>query len=178
MSVDKHRTQPLAQPTARYTAVILGLLLLGLVGVVIRELWSMRTDSDLESWAEPITQVIGRATYQPWMLPAGIASIVLGIILIYIAFRPRTRTHRPLASTASLWTRSVDIARMCTAASEKVPGVMRAYSVATNKRVTVNVHGDVKDPTLQSRVEAVVEPLVAELEHEPDLAIRIHRKED
>ncbi|MDU0478678.1 DUF6286 domain-containing protein [Staphylococcus chromogenes] len=169
---------PKAQPAARSLALVIAFAFLGVVIVVARELWSMRTGSQLESWLEPIFQVIGRARYQAWMFPAGIAAALVGIWLMIMAVFPRRQTHRGIISAANLWIRPMDIARHCTATAEKIPGVNRASTFATTRLVTVTVTGDPQDTDLAERVQTALSPITAALVDAPRLVVRIQSRNE
>ncbi|AKK02261.1 DUF6286 domain-containing protein [Corynebacterium epidermidicanis] len=170
--------QPKAQPAARAVALLLAVALLGVVVVVGRELWTMRTGSQLQSWLEPIFETIGTARYQPWMFPAGLFAIALGLCLIVVAFLPRRATHRQLRSSARIWVRPVDIARLCTAHAQRVPGVLRASTFATPRAINISVTGDPNDPNLPGRVEESVYPILQQLIDDPKINIRVHSRNE
>lgn len=170
------RTQPKAPPIARVYAMLTALALCGLIFVLLRELWSMRTGSQLESWLRPFFSLIGDVRYQPWMYPAGIAGVVVGILFVLGAMWPRRKTHWQTNSSATTWVRPVDVARMCTAAAEKVPGVIRATTASTAHRTTVYVTGDPTDAELEMQVIDAVQPVVDQLDPKPAVHVRIQNR--
>lgn len=114
--------QPKASPAARTWAVILGLLLLAAGVVGVRETWLVGSGSDAQSWVQPVLNLIATKELQTWMIWAGIASIVVGLIFLFAAVKTRRTTHMQLASdTASMWMRPVDIARLSSATARRVP---------------------------------------------------------
>lgn len=179
MSVE--RCAPRAHPWARHAAVIIGLVLLIVALVCARELW-LRNSSSIhwESWVNPIVGTIGNATYQPWMLPAGFGAFLLGVFLLGVALRPRTRTHRALAPTvvatpgASTWMRPVDIARLLSATALTVPGVSNAASHVAGRTATVSVAARIPDADLSPEVETTLTALLAELGL--DVTLRVRRR--
>ncbi|SMG23194.1 hypothetical protein SAMN06295981_1269 [Corynebacterium pollutisoli] len=133
---------PRATPLARYVAIIIGLALLATAIVCGREIWLRNSTSiHWDSWVEPIIMTIGDATYQPWMLPAGAVAGVLGTLLVWVALRPRTYTHRAVRSEASLWMRPVDISRLLSATARRVPGVTTAATRLSGSTAHVSVTG-------------------------------------
>lgn len=153
--------EPRARPVAHYVALLIGVALLAVAVVCARELW-LRNDPDIswESWVDPLVLIIGSATYRPWMLPVGVLAATLGAVLMWIGVRPRTRTHRRLASSISLWTRPSDLARLISAQAHRVPGVLSARSQVTGRTVTVTVTEAGDDATLVGDIEAAVTPLL------------------
>ena len=71
--------------------------------------------------------------WQGWMLPAGIAAMVLGLVLVYTAVVPTSRTHLALGSDAGpvVWLRPTDVARMCSAHAGTVAGVHSVHTTWT-----------------------------------------------
>jgi len=153
---------PRATPLARYVAILIGLALLVVAVLCGREIWLRNSRSiDWEPWADPIFRTIGNATYQPWMLPAGVIAAVLGVLLVWSAFRPRTRTHRRVQSTAPVWMRPVDVSRMLCAAARTVPGVASAASHVSGDTAHVSVTGHRED--LAPLVDVALTPLLDSL---------------
>lgn len=169
--------EPRAQPVARHVAFLVGLVLLAVSVVCARELW-LRNDADVdwESWIDPLVLTIGSATYQPWMLPVGILAVVLGGVLMWIGVRPRTRTHRRLASSVPLWTRPSDIARLTSAQALRVPGALSARSQVSGRTATVTVTGSGEVTALAEEVEAAVSPLLEALGLPLTLRVRIEKQ--
>lgn len=164
---------PRAQPSSRIFALTLCLLMFGVAGIAARELWTKRTGTALESWLSPIFELISRAQYQPWMLPVGILAIVVGLIFMFSSLKPRRATHQALAGEPTLWVRNVDIARMCTAVAERVPGVAVASTYASPRVVTVTVTGNSGDEPLPDRVRLAVHDKLAKLAKAPTLHVRM-----
>lgn len=177
MSAD-HRA-PRADPWARHAAVLIGLILLSTAVVCGRELW-LRNSSSIrwESWVDPIMTTIGDATFRPWMLPAGVGALLLGGFLVWVAFRPRTRTHRALSpgasSGASVWMRPVDISRMLSGAALTVPGVATAAGHVAGRNVTVSITTGASDTDPSPMVTTALTSLLADLGLELNLRVR-HR---
>lgn len=168
--------QPKADPWARYVAVVTGLALLAAAVVCGRELWLRNSDSiTWDSWVDPLVMTVGNATYQTWMLPAGVGALILGLVLLWIAVRPRTRTHQRIHADAAVWMRPVDIARMLTAATRSVPGVASAHSRVTRKSTSVSftAHpGRADGEALAGEIERTLAPQLDRLGLSPTLRIR------
>ncbi|GAB3691827.1 DUF6286 domain-containing protein [Corynebacterium nasicanis] len=133
---------PRANPWARHVAILIGVALCGVAVVCGREIWLRNSTSiDWDTWVEPVTMTIGNATFQPWMLPAGAAAVLLGLFLVWVAVRPRSLTHRAVRSEASLWIRPVDISRLLSATARRVPGVATARTHLSGSTAHVTVTG-------------------------------------
>ena len=159
--------EPRATPAARWLAVLLGLALVALGVVAGREMWMRRSDgASWPSWLDPVLEMVAENRFQPWMTWASIIAVVVGLILIVVAFKPRARTHRRLASTTSLWARPVDIARLTTATAKRTPGVGSASTRVSGKTVTAEVQAnstaDGVAESIRSSIESTVGPLLVE----------------
>lgn len=143
MSTDHptHRP-PAVLPVARHAAVVIGLTLLVVALVCAREIWLRHSRSlTWESWVEPVIQTVGDATFQPWMVPAGVGALLLGCLLVWMALRPRRHRHESVPGAVPVWMRPVDIARAFTSAARTVPGVATASTHVGPRTVTVTVSG-------------------------------------
>lgn len=166
--------QPKASPAARGWAIFLGLLLLALAVVAGRETWLVATDANASSWVTPVTDLVARENLETWMIWAGVAAIVVGLIFLIVAFKPRRKTHMRLESErSSVWLRAVDVARRSSAVARQVPGVAAARTQATDKNVKITVNGDTEDPALAPRVEEAVSQALQELSSTPRVSVTV-----
>lgn len=176
--------EPKGAPIVRWWALLLSLALLALAAVFGREAWRVSTHATVDSWTQPFIDVMsadaqGSAAIAPWMLWGGAAGIVVGLLMLYAALRPRRHTHVELASDAiSGWTRQVDIARRCSATARKVPGVGAARTTAGKKGIHLIINGDIEDENLATRVREVVNEELASLAHPAPLSITVERIEE
>lgn len=183
-AVPSRGQEPKGAPIVRWWALLLSLALLALAAVFGREAWRVSTHSTVDSWTQPFIDVMsadaqGSAAIAPWMLWGGAAGIVVGLLMLYAALRPRRRTHVELASGAiSGWTRQVDIARRCSATARKVPGVGAARTTAGKKGIHLIINGDIEDENLATRVREVVNEELASLAHPAPLSVTVERIEE
>lgn len=166
--------KPAASPAARTWTVILGLACLGGSAFLGRETWAVSTGT--RSWLQPFIDVMSQDKIETWMLVSGGAAILVGLLLLVVAVKPRKSTHTQVESeVASMWLRPVDIARAASAAARRVPGVAAARSraVISKKKITVDVtvNGDTEDEGLISRVEDAVAQTLQQLDRQPQLAV-------
>lgn len=183
-AVPSRGQEPKGAPIVRWWALLLSLALLALAAGFGREAWRVSTHATVDSWTQPFIDVMsadaqGSAAIAPWMLWGGAAGIVVGLLMLYAALRPRRRTHVELASGAiSGWTRQVDIARRCSATARKVPGVGAARTTAGKKGIHLIINGDIEDENLATRVREVVNEELASLAHPAPLSVTVERIEE
>lgn len=164
---------PKASPIARGLAVLLGLLLLAVAGVMIREIWFVLPNQDRQSWITPITDFFGQNELPEWIVWVGAGAIVLGVLLLIVAFKPRRQTHSTLNSNAAVWVRPVDLARVSSATAQQLPGARSAHSKISRKKLQVIVEGDTNDSSLPQRVEEAIKTKLAFLQQQPKIEVRV-----
>ncbi|MFY2790162.1 DUF6286 domain-containing protein [Rhodococcus sp. MALMAid1271] len=135
---EKPSKKPVANPTAAVPAVLFALVLIGAGVVLGREALLDLGAIDGPDWVGPAARHLDGLTAQQWMLPAGIAAVVVGFILVFVAVRPRRRTHRALTEQ-DVWLRKDDVVAVARAAALDNVGVDSASAKASNKKVTVSV---------------------------------------
>lgn len=168
-----HGQEPKASPIARTLAVILGVLLLALAGVVTREIFVVLPNQDQQSWITPITEFFGQDELPEWIVWAGVGAIAVGVLLLIVAFKPRERTHRAIKSDAPVWMRPVDIARISSATAQQLPGARSAHSKLAGKKLKVVVEGDANDSSLAERVEQALTTKLSYLHEQPRIEVHV-----
>ncbi|KQB87370.1 DUF6286 domain-containing protein [Corynebacterium lowii] len=145
--------EPKGSPAARWVSILLGLGLIALAVVAGRELWLYYSDAATDqSLIVPLLDNLSQGSFQEWMIPASIVAIVVGLLLLLIAVKPRKRSYLPLESEVSLWARPVDIARYTTATAKRVPGVTTAFTQVRKNTVKLHATATSGDSTLEQRV--------------------------
>ena len=158
--------EPLALPAAGFTGPLVALLVLaaGVVGIrdgIVAAGWL-----DGSSWTASAADWIDGLTFQGWMIPVAIATIVVGLLLLFAALKPRRKTAVPLTADTSVYIEPAGIARVAADAARSVPGVLDARASATRKSVTVraDVTGDDRSglkKSITDQVRTALEPLAS-----------------
>jgi hypothetical protein len=161
---------PAAYPGAAIVGSIIGLLLLGVAAIGIRDHIVRFGWISGSPWSENAADWIARSTWQTWMWPAAIGLVIVGLAMLWIAVKPRRRTHVPLGDHQVMWTRRGDVARRVSASLLAVAGVEHATTVVGRRtaRITVTTTGDVDVATLTTPAEKAV----AALKHPPKIKVR------
>ncbi|GAA1598318.1 hypothetical protein GCM10009742_52080 [Kribbella karoonensis] len=165
---------PVAGPAARGFGLAGGLVLiaLGAVGIaeMLRSTGLLRGQVIPQGWFGR-TMVVAPAG---WLRPAGIAAIVVGLILLVAAVKPRRRTH--LAAGELVWIRPPAAARLAADSAARVDSVTAASADAKRRRLhaTVTTFGD------PSRVHDEVRTAIADRLSTvtPTPRIRVDLRED
>ncbi|AZG48719.1 DUF6286 domain-containing protein [Gordonia insulae] len=158
---------PAANPAAAMVGTLLGLVMLGLVVVVIRDLLIRIGWVSGSEWLHAAADWVAGIRWWNWMWALAIGLVLVGVAMIWLAVRPRRRTHLSLSGYEVMWTRRGDLARRCSAAVSTMPGVDHASTVVGRRKVTVTVtahdavDGDEIDRVVGAVLSAVAEPFRA-----------------
>lgn len=168
--------EPKGNPSARWLTILLGLLLLGLAGVIGRDLWYRYQENDPEnSWIRPVFEWFGTAAVDAVGVTVGIVVALVGLWLIIAAFKPRPRRHVQVNSaTSSIWVRPVDVARKSTASARSELGRAGISSRATRRKLVLNVEDD-GSGNLQDRLTDALTTEVQRLSPTPSVKVNVLR---
>ncbi|MGC5256561.1 DUF6286 domain-containing protein [Gordonia sp. DT218] len=140
---------PAANPAAAIVGCVIGLLLLGVVAMAIRDLLVHIGWLSGSEWTRDVAVRVADLRWSNWMWPVAVALIVIGAAMIWLAGKPRRRTHLSLKGYEVMWTRRGDLARRCSTAVSGLPGVDHATTVVGRRtvkvRVTVTGAADLED---------------------------------
>ncbi|MGV8875124.1 MAG: Asp23/Gls24 family envelope stress response protein [Rhodococcus sp. (in: high G+C Gram-positive bacteria)] len=139
---------PTAGPAAMPVALLFGFALLGLAFVAGREFFIADGSVGGSPWIANSVEWVARLHWQSWMIAAAVGSAVIGLLLVFLGVKPRTRTHSGLGGSApTVWATPTDIARLCSAAAQTVGRVRAAHTVVTRRKIEVRVE---RDPALDA----------------------------
>ncbi|MFC9980427.1 hypothetical protein [Gordonia sp. NPDC127522] len=163
---------PAALPGAAVAGAALGLILLALGAAAVRDIAVDASWLDGRPWSVTAAEWVAELQWQNWMWPAAIGLIFVGLVLLWIAVKPRRQTHLELGGGEGMWTRPGDVARRCSAAMSDLPGVLDADTVVTRRKVTctVGVRRQVADRAL---IDGTVAAVAADLASSPRVVVRV-----
>ncbi|HZX06120.1 DUF6286 domain-containing protein [Kribbella sp.] len=165
---------PVAGPVARAFGIVGALVLVAVGAVGIAEM--LRATGLLRGQVIPEGWFGRTVVLEPagWLRPVGIAAIVVGLILLVLALKPRRRTH--LAVGEFVWIRPAAAARLAADSASGVDSVTAASVVAKRRRLhaTVTMFGE------PSRVHDEVRTAIADRLQAvtPQPRVRVDLKED
>lgn len=161
MSAETRPVVTAAAPESRTGALaltaVVGALLLGGAGVALVQ--QGLVDGGVLAGQGWLTSAVGwlDATTAATAAAVMILVAVLGLVLLLAAVVPRRRAELPLPGAPGVVVEPGDLARIASATAETVDGVLTATSVASRRRVTVDV-----ESTGAAHVPAAVRGAVAE----------------
>lgn len=179
------RLRPAAQRTGAgpiaWVGPVLALLLV-LVGLVLlRDAFfappgATGWPGDQQSWLATATTAVDGVGRAPWVVAAGAVLVLVGLSLVVVSLRRRTRTVLALTGSSGAYLLPVDAARRARAAADAVDGVLGASASATRRRVVVEVTtvGGGRSATegVRQQVVSAVEASLSALERVPAVRVR------
>ncbi|GAB3838853.1 DUF6286 domain-containing protein [Kribbella italica] len=136
--------KPTAAPAAATVGIVTALAVTAIGAVAVRDTLVSTGTINGAPWIE---WLLGKAeVLKPvdWMIPAGIAALLIGVWVLIAAVKPRKATHLSVGD-AGVWIRSRDAARLATNTAAGVDSVTAAGTRAKGRRlrVTATATGDV-----------------------------------
>ncbi|MBY4574006.1 hypothetical protein ACN94_10465 [Gordonia paraffinivorans] len=166
---------PAGHPGSAIAGAMVGVALIALCATAIRDV-AVRTDwLNGREWSISAAEWIADLSWQDWMWPAAVGLVVVGLLLLWVAIKPRPRSHLPL-STSHLWTRPGDVARRCSAAVADLPGVYEADTIVTRRKVKATVHG-ISAVADREQITAALTDVVSVLESPPRVVVRFRPRD-
>lgn len=150
---------PAAFPGAAVAGGLFGLALLVLAGILVRDVLAGTGAISGDTWTHRAADGLGTATWQNWMWVIPAVCAVVGLAALWLALKPRRRTHVSLEAYPVVWTRRSDLARRCSSAVADLPGVRDVTTVAGRRRTRVTVIAD--GPVDREQVSEVAAAAVA-----------------
>src|SRR5699024_10294404 len=152
------RMQSRMSPPLRCLAILLGLALVALACVAWRDVCVSYSGSTQSLCTAPIFRLIGTPPLPMWIVWAGVAAVVVGLFFFITAVRAGLMPHVPVSvsvegAAATMWIRNVDISRLVSGTTRRLPGVSTAQTRTTGNtkkglKVEITIAGDVDDPML------------------------------
>lgn len=166
---------PAATPGAAVAGTFVGVALFGVAVIAVRDLLVHIGWLDGAEWLHSAADWIADISWWEWMWPAAIGLVVAGLVMLWIAVKPRRRTHISLAGYEVMWTRPGDVARRCSAVVADLPGVENATTVVGRRRARVTVTTR-DDAVSRADVVHAVEHVLAGVDRRMTAKVRLTRR--
>ena len=124
-----------------------------------------------EPWIDSVVDTVDGWQPQFWLVPAGIALVLLGVWLILVALRPRSRTGVAVRAATGVFLRTGDVERLAARAASDVDGVLSARSSASHRKVEVQV-AVTGGANTADRVRTAVQDALQPLESIPTVQVK------
>jgi len=106
-------------------------------------------------WIDAAVTPFNKLTPHVWLVPVGVALVVLGLWLVLTALRPRRRTAIALDARTGVFLRPRDVAELARNAARDVDGVTSAKVTAGRRKVAVVARATARDGVEQKITQAV-----------------------
>lgn len=126
-------------------------------------------------WIDTLIDRIDGLRFAWSMIPAGIAALALGMILVIVALRPRRRTALAVEAASSVWMSPWELAAVATYAANAVPGVFGARTSATRRALTITarVADSATTAAKAADVETAVRSAIGVVAHPPKVDVTL-----
>lgn len=130
---------PLATAGAAYLGAVLSLALIAVGGVGIRD--GVRAAGWItgSSWTGAAAERVDGLRFAGWMSFAGVAAVIVGVVIVVVAIKPRRKTSLEVSGRSSIVIARSDLARAAATAARDVPGVVDARATASRRKLNMNV---------------------------------------
>ncbi|MEH3153787.1 MAG: DUF6286 domain-containing protein [Gordonia paraffinivorans] len=159
---------PTATPGAVWITSLFALALIAVGAIAIRDISVDQKWITGSQWIAAASRWIAKLSWQGWFWAVAVALIVVGVLLVFTAIRPRSRTHIPLdgAGTVdgyspSTWTRKVDVARRASAVARQAKGVTKADSTVKRRKVITRITTSDEAPASADAVRDAITAAIA-----------------
>ncbi|WP_328333513.1 DUF6286 domain-containing protein [Kribbella sp. NBC_00382] len=168
--------RPVRTPAAVPVGII-GAIALGLLGAAaIRDALQALDVVKGESWSGSLAEKVKLIEPAGWMVPAGIAAVLIGLWFLIAALKPR-RTTQWQVGDSSVWIRPKDAARLAAGAATDVGSVLSATTSAKRRRITVNAVTTTDAAHVSEELEAAVTSRLAPLNRPPRIRTHVRLEE-
>jgi len=168
--------RPVRTPAAVPVGVI-GAIALGLLGAAaIRDALQALDVVKGESWSGWLADRLKLVEPADWMLPAGIAAVLIGLWFVIAALKPR-RTTQWQVGDSSVWIRPNDAARLAAGAASEVGSVLSATASAGRHKITINAVTTTDAAHVGEELESAATSRLAPLSRAPNIRTRVRLEE-
>lgn len=152
------QTPPRARPAVVSLAAILALLLIVVAVVALRDLAVEQGWVGGAPWSRGLVDSLDGLTPTTAVVAAGIAVVVLGLLVALAALRPGRKTHLRTTAKADLWLSPRAVAALAQSSAERAPGVISAEATrAGRRRIVVEVVTQQDRTTVTEAVRTAVD---------------------
>lgn len=149
---------PRALPAAAWLGPLVALVLIALGVVLVQEALA-RWGVVATSWLGSALTSIDGMRAGTWAVPAGVVLVLLGLLVLLVALKPRRRTHVHVDGEADLWMTPAALSALARDAAEGVPGVARVSVAASRSAVKVRAAAEHPEHVTEPVQEAVASRL-------------------
>ncbi|MEV6283899.1 DUF6286 domain-containing protein [Kribbella sp. NPDC051770] len=148
--------KPVAAPAAAVVGVLAALAVIAAGAIGIRETLVSTGLIGGAPWLEWLLTKAEVLKPVSWMTPAGIAAVLLGLLILIAALKPRKATHLAVGDQG-VWIRARDAARLAAATATQVDSVTAAAVRARGRRLRVTATTLDNDPRVRDELTTAID---------------------
>ncbi|MDX6283119.1 MAG: hypothetical protein QOH03_4190 [Kribbellaceae bacterium] len=168
--------RPVRTPAAVPVGII-GAIALGLLGAAaIRDALQALDVVKGDSWSGSLADRVKLIEPAEWMVPAGIAAVLIGLWFLVAALKPRRTTQWQIGDS-SVWIRPKDAARLAAGTASEHGSVLSATTSARRRRITVDAVTTTDAAQVGEELEAAITSRLAALSRPPRIRTRVRLEE-
>jgi len=152
---------PVGPGAVTVVGLILAVLVVGLGVVGIHDALVAAGTVNGTPWIDAAVKPLNQLTPALWLVPVGVALVLLGLWLVLTALRPRRRTAIALVARTGVFLRPRDVAKLARNAAQDVDRVTSAKVTVGRRKVAVVARATARDGVEQQITQVVTTRLQA-----------------
>jgi hypothetical protein len=126
--------EPTAAPAASRAALVLGLVLIALAVVLVRDLAAAEGWTSGTPWTVQLAEDLDGLTASTGLAVLGAVLAVVGLLVALSALLPARRTHVPLDDAPDTWITPAAVAALAQGVADRSAGVLAARTEKVSRR--------------------------------------------
>ncbi len=169
---------PVAAAAASKVAVLLAILLAALGVVAVRDAVVGLGWASGATWLPAAADAIDGFEPVDWLTIAGVAVVLIGLLLIVLALKPRRRTAVAVSAQTPMYVTVDGIAALAGTAARDIAGVVDARATSSRRRVVVRCRVTRDDSgAMRTTISDAVTRSLSSLQNPPRVVIRTRTEE-
>lgn len=160
-------------------AQIVALILIGLGVLAVQDALVRTGLAQTQSWLRAVVEATDAVEASAWMIAPFVALIILGLLILPIAFRRRPRKAVSLTARTGVYLRTKDVASIVKTRLEGVDAVVDVSAAASRSRIKVKATSLApadRNATIESDIRDRMAPVLGALERAPRLTVDIRNE--
>ncbi len=154
--------------------VLWSLCLIALAVVAGHDALAYAGATSAEPWIEQVLGVAEGAGPQAWFVAAGVAAVLVGLVLTLVAIRPRPYVGQQVEAKTGVFVLDRGLRNLAAATASDVDGVDTAQATTNRRSIRVTIRGlsADRDRELEQRVTQALEARLEPLRTTPRVRVR------
>lgn len=169
---------PVAAAAASKVAVVLAIVLAALGVVAVRDAVVGLGWASGSTWLPVAADAVDGFAPVDWLTIAGVAVVLIGLLLVVLALKPRRRTAVAVSAQTPMYLTVDGIAALAGAAARDIAGVVDARASSSRRRVIVRCRVTRDDSgAMRATIAEAVTRNLSTLQNPPRVVVRTRTEE-